>query len=78
MKTMTCKQMGGPCDYPLHGNTADEVMNSGAKHIKEMVGKGDEEHKKVKMIMDEMQKNPASGKDWNNKFMKDFAALPNG
>ena len=26
MKTMTCKQLGGPCDLALHGNTADEVI----------------------------------------------------
>ena len=26
MKTMTCKQMGGPCDAAFHGNTADEVI----------------------------------------------------
>jgi hypothetical protein len=76
MKTMTCRQMGGPCDYPIHGNTADDVMNKGTAHIKEMIGKGDEEHKKVKSMMDEMQKNPDSAKEWNNKFMKDFAALP--
>ncbi len=75
MKTMTCKQMGGPCDTPISGNTAEEMMNNGSSHIKEMAGKGDEEHKKVLMMMEEMQKNPESGKEWNEKFMKDFAAL---
>ncbi len=28
MKTMTCTQMGGPCDVPFHGNTADEVIKA--------------------------------------------------
>ena len=26
MKTMTCKQLGGPCDLALAGQTADEVI----------------------------------------------------
>lgn len=73
---MTCRQMGGPCDAQLHGMTAEEMMNDGAAHVKMMAEKGDEGHKKVLVMMDEMQKNPASGKEWNEKFMKEFAALP--
>ncbi len=72
---MTCRQMGGPCDTVISGNTAEEMMNNGAAHLKELAAQGDEEHKKVLMMMDEMQKNPESGKEWNEKFMRDFAAL---
>lgn len=75
MKTMTCRRMGGPCDTLVQGNTAEEMMKNGAMHINEMAGKGDEAHKKVQVMMEEMQKNPESGKEWNEKFMKDFAAL---
>jgi hypothetical protein len=28
MKTMTCRQMGGPCDAAFHGNKADEMSVS--------------------------------------------------
>ena len=28
MKTMTCKQLGGPCDLAFHGNSADEVIKA--------------------------------------------------
>ena len=28
MKTMTCKQMGGPCDQAFSGETADDVINA--------------------------------------------------
>lgn len=72
---MTCRQMGGPCDMPLHGETPEEMMDNGAKHVNEMAMNGDEAHKKVKEAMDSMQKDPESGKAWNEKFMKDFAAL---
>jgi len=75
LKTMTCMQMGGPCDTPIHGDSAEEMINNGAAHVNEMAGNGDEGHKKVLAMMEEMQKNPESGKEWNEKFMKDFAAL---
>lgn len=76
MKTMTCRQMGGPCDAPIHGATADEMMNNGAVHVNEMAATGDEAHKQVQTGMKAMQENPESGKEWNEKFMKDFAAQP--
>ena len=72
---MTCRQMGGPCDASLYGNTADEMIKNGATHIDEQSAKGDEAHKKVKIMMDAMKKNPASGMDWYTKFQKDFSAL---
>ena len=40
MRTMTCKQMGGPCEFAHHGNTADEVIKDQDKHLKEMVAGG--------------------------------------
>ena len=73
MKTMTCRQMGGPCDAPIHGNTAEEMINNGTEHVHSV---DDEGHKKVIAMMQEMQKDPASGKEWNEKFNKDFDALP--
>jgi hypothetical protein len=76
MKTMTCRQMGGPCDTKLTGNTADEVIKSGEKHIQDMEAKGDTAHKAAFDMMTEMRKNPASGMDWYNKTKSDFAALP--
>ena len=76
MKTMTCKQMGGPCDAAMHGNTADEVMNAGEAHVREMAAKGDEAHKQVLTAMEDMQKDPEAGKQWTEKFQADFAALP--
>lgn len=26
MKSMTCQQLGGPCQLSLHGETADEII----------------------------------------------------
>ena len=44
MKTMTCQQMGGPCELAHHGNTADEVIKAQDRHLKAMVADGDETH----------------------------------
>lgn len=76
MKTMTCKQMGGPCDFAMHGNTADDVIKAGEQHIKDMMAKGDEAHKGPAQMMEEMRKNPASGMEWYQKTQQSFAALP--
>ena len=44
MKTMTCRQMGGPCDAAFHGDKADEVIKAQDSHLKDMVAGGDKAH----------------------------------
>ncbi len=68
--------MGGPCDTRISGETADDVIKSGEKHIRDMVAKGDTAHQPAMKMMDDMRMNPASGMDWYNKTKADFAALP--
>lgn len=53
MKTMTCKQLGGPCEAPFHGNKADEVIKAEDNHLKVMVAGGDETHKSALKSMQE-------------------------
>jgi predicted small metal-binding protein len=76
MKTMTCKQLGGPCDFPLHGNTADEVIKVQDQHLKEMVAGGDETHNSALKEMKGRWKHPFSGMAWYKKTKRDFAAHP--
>jgi hypothetical protein len=76
MKTMTCKQLGGPCDAQLQGNTADEIMQAGQEHLEEMTKMGDVAHQQAKKMMDDVAKNPDMGKDWFAKLTADFAAQP--
>ena len=35
MKTMTCRDLGGPCDLEHHGESADDVINAQDRHLKE-------------------------------------------
>lgn len=76
MKTMTCKQLGGPCDLPLQGNTADEVIRAQDGHLKGMVASGDVTHGDALTSMKGRWKHPLSGMGWYRKTKRDFAALP--
>jgi hypothetical protein len=76
MKTMTCTQLGGPCNIPFHGTTADDVINAQDKHLKEMVANGDVSHKNALDMMQARWKNPLKGMGWYIKTQRMFAALP--
>jgi predicted small metal-binding protein len=76
MKTMTCKDLGGSCDLPLHGGTADEIIKAQDKHLKEAVASGDESHKDALKAMKGRWKNPIKGMGWYRQTKRDFAALP--
>lgn len=76
MKTMTCKQMGGPCDLPHHGATADEVIKAQDSHLKEMVGGGDQAHQPALKDMKGRWRHPISGMGWYKQTKRDFSALP--
>lgn len=76
MKTMTCKQLGGPCDLPLRGNTADEVIKAQDAHLRERVDGGDASHESALKDMKGRWKRPISGMGWYKATKRDFAALP--
>ena len=61
---MTCRQLGGACDLPLRGDTADEVIQAQDKHLKEVVAAGDEAHKSALNDMKGRWKNPIKGMGW--------------
>ena len=76
MKTMTCQQLGGPCDFPHHGSNANEVIKAQDKHLKDMVASGDDAHQRALKEMQGRWKNPLSGMGWYRSAKRDFAALP--
>ena len=76
MKTMTCKQMGGPCDFPHQGATADEVIKAQDGHLRKMVDGGDSAHQPALKAMKGRWKHPISGMGWYKQTKRDFAALP--
>jgi hypothetical protein len=76
MKTMTCKQMGGPCDAAFQGETADDVIKAQDQHLKDAVAAGDTSHEEAAKAMKGRWRNPIKGMGWYRQTKKDFAALP--
>ena len=76
MKTMTCRQLGGPCDLELHGETADDVIKAQDRHLKDAVKAGDATHEEAHRDMKGRWKHPIKGMGWYKQAKRDFAALP--
>jgi predicted small metal-binding protein len=76
MKTMTCRQLGGPCDFEHHGDNANDVIKAQDAHLRDAVAAGDAAHQPA---LDEMKgrwKHPVSGMGWYRTAKRDFAARP--
>lgn len=67
MKTMTCAQLGGPCDAQITGETPEEMMANGMKHLEEA-------HPEMAAQVKSMPKNDPQMVAWSEKFMKDWEA----
>ncbi|WP_159616621.1 hypothetical protein [Arthrobacter zhaoguopingii] len=78
MKTMTCKQLGGPCDLALSGDTADDVIQAQDRHLREAVKSGDSTHQEAHDAMKGRWRNPVKGMGWYRDTKKAFASLPEG
>ena len=44
MKSMTCRQLGGPCDLAHHGDDANEIIQAQDRHLREAVAAGSSDH----------------------------------
>lgn len=73
MKTMTCRDMGGACDEMISGNTVEEIVANGGKHLMSM---NDDAHKPAQAMMQDSQNNPIAMQQWMDDFKKKFDALP--
>jgi predicted small metal-binding protein len=76
MKTMTCRQLGGACDLPLRGESADDVIKAQDRHLKEVVAGGDTDHEDALSAMKGRWKHPVKGMGWYKRTKTEFAELP--
>ena len=76
MKTMTCQQLGGPCDQAHVGEDANVVIKAQDAHLKEVVSAGDTAHEPALKEMRDRWKHPIAGMGWYRQAKRDFAALP--
>ena len=76
MKSMTCRELGGPCDVAHHGEDANEIIKAQDRHLREAVAGGDTDHETALREMKGRWKRPVSGLKWYRQVQRDFAALP--
>ena len=76
MKTMTCRQLGGPCDLRLPGVSADEVIHAQDRHLKEAERAGDTSHQEARDAMKSRWRHPKKSMGWYRDTKRAFAALP--
>ena len=78
MKTMTCKELGGACDLPHQGATADEVIKAQDRHLRDVVAGGDQTHEEALRAMKGRWRHPVAGMGWYRSTKRRFAELPEG
>lgn len=76
MKTMTCQDLGGPCDLVHEGGTADQIIKLQDKHLKEAVKAGDDAHVPAREAMKGRWRRPRQAMGWYGDVKQRFAALP--
>ena len=69
MKTMTCNQMGGPCEAAISGGTVEEMMTAGMAHMEAA-------HPEMAADIKAMPKDDPKMVEWNKKFMEDWEKTP--
>ena len=75
MRTMTCRDLGGPCDLRHHGETADDVIQAQDRHLKEAERAGDAAHQPARDAMKERWRHPRRSLTWYRETKEAFAAL---
>ncbi|MEO7753374.1 MAG: hypothetical protein ABIS35_08170 [Terracoccus sp.] len=76
MKTMTCRQLGGPCDLAHHGESADDVIQAQDTHLKDAEQAGDESHREAREAMKGRWRHPKRSLGWYRDTKEAFAGLP--
>lgn len=76
MKTMSCRDLGGPCDLEHHGEDANVIIKAQDRHLRDAVAGGSSEHEPALTAMKGRWKRPVSGLKWYRQVQRDFAALP--
>ena len=76
MKTMTCRQLGGPCDLAHRGETHDDVIKAQDQHLKAAEKEGDAAHQPARDEMKARWRHPKRSLGWYRDMKQAFADLP--
>ena len=76
MKTMTCHDLGGPCDQAHTGEDFNKIIVAQDQHLKDAVADGRHDHQEALDAMNSRWKRPVSGLKWYRQVKRDFADAP--
>jgi hypothetical protein len=76
MKTMTCRQLDGPCDLEHRGETADDVIKAQDRHLKEAEKTGEATHQEAREAMKGRWRHPKKSLGWYRDMRNTFGDLP--
>lgn len=76
MKTMTCEQLGGPCEVTHQGASANDVIKAQDQHLKTAVAAGDTTHGDALKAMKGRWRHPKASMGWYRSVQRTFDALP--
>lgn len=74
MKTLTCRQLGGPCDLEHRAASADEIIHAQDTHLKDAVRSGDDTHQAARDAMKGRWRHPRQSLQWYGDTKRAFAA----
>ncbi len=74
MKTLTCKELGGPCDAAISGNSFEEMGSNCKAHVMQQMMSGDAAHKQA--VQDMMSKSAEEQQAQYADFEKKYNAAP--
>ncbi len=76
MKTMTCNELGGACEYEFHTETFEEIAKMSQNHGSEMYEVNDQKHIEAMKEMGKKMSDPAAIQEWMTGAKKKFDSLP--
>ena len=74
VKKLTCRDLGGPCDAEITGNSFEEVGKKSHDHVMEQISRGDEAHRAAAEKM--RNASPEERKAMMAKFEKNYKEAP--
>ena len=75
MKKLTCRDLGGPCDVELTGDSFQEIGKKSYGHVMEQIKSGDEAHQVAAGKM--KNSSPEEQKAMMSEYEKRFNEAPN-
>lgn len=76
MKTMTCRQLGGPCEQQHHGRNINEIITAQDRHLTTSSQTSDTSHHLVREAMRNHRRRPKESLGWYNPMETAFAKVP--